>query len=70
MLRKRRDRLNGGRSSIEETVSVDAVMSASDAKKAMLEKWASNERSATAHKTLMEVARPLRKAEVKKLPAL
>ena len=71
MLRKRRERLNGGRSaSIVENSAEHGVMSASDAKKAMLEKWTNNERSPAAHMSLMEAARPLRKTEVKKLPGL
>lgn len=66
MLRKRRDRVNaGGPKEASET-----IISASDAKKLMFEKWTSEERSAAAHKHLMELARPLRKQEAKKLPAL
>jgi len=66
MLRKRRDRVNAG----GPREASDAILSASDAKKLMFDKWTSEERSAAAHKNLMAIARPLRKQEAKKLPAL
>lgn len=67
MLRKRRERLNAG--GMQQEVS-ETVVTAKDAKEMMFDKWTKNERSASAHKDLMEVARPLRKHEAKKLPAL
>ncbi|KAK3929524.1 Putative F-box protein [Frankliniella fusca] len=45
-------------------------MTALEAKQEMIEKWKDNQRTPAAHKHLMEIARPVRKLDSKKLPGL
>ncbi len=47
-----------------------AEMTALEAKKEMLGRWTDNHRTAAAHKDLMEIARPQRKLDSRKLPGL
>ncbi|XP_052130004.1 uncharacterized protein LOC127751068 [Frankliniella occidentalis] len=72
MLRKRRDRCNKTDNVSASTSSRGNIhqLTALEAKKEMFDKWSANLRTAAAHKHLMEVARPLRKVEAKKLPGL
>ncbi|KAK3910188.1 Histidine--tRNA ligase, partial [Frankliniella fusca] len=71
MLRKRRDRCNQeGTEGASTSQGKNGEMTALEAKQEMIEKWKDNQRTPAAHKHLMEIARPVRKLDSKKLPGL